>query len=145
MKPSQIADTLVAEFEMFTDWEDKYSYIIDLGKHLPPYPAEQRTDDFLVRGCQSRVWLSPTVEGDVLRFDADSDAIITRGLIAMLLRVYGGQPAHDIIATPPTFLSRIGLDTHLSQSRANGLASMVNHIMRIAAVVAQQPRSGEPA
>jgi cysteine desulfuration protein SufE len=145
MKPSDIADQLVAEFEMFSDWEDKYSYIIDLGKHLPPYPAEQRTDDYLVRGCQSRVWLAPHVEDNVVRFDADSDAIITRGLVALLLRVYGGQSASDILATPPTFLARIGLDTHLSQSRSNGLASMVNQIMRTAAVVDQQSRSGAPA
>jgi cysteine desulfuration protein SufE len=140
MKPADIAQSLIGEFELFADWEDKYAYIIDLGKHLAPYPEDKRTDDYLVRGCQSRVWLAPRVEGDRLCFDADSDAIITRGLIALLLRVYNNQRANDILSTPPTFVQRIGLDTHLSQSRANGLASMVNTIMRMASVVAQQQR-----
>jgi len=136
MSAQSSAALLVAEFELFSDWEDKYAYIIDLGKHLRPYPEEKRTDSFLVRGCQSRVWLSPRTSGSTMHFDADSDAIIVKGLIAMLLRVYDGQSPQDILATPPEFLGQIGLDTHLSQSRANGLSNMVTQIMRFAASVA---------
>ncbi|MCU0330101.1 MAG: SufE family protein [Candidatus Kapabacteria bacterium] len=128
MSPSAAINQLADDFALFSDWEDKYAYIIDLGKHLRPYPEQYRTDEFKVRGCQSQVWLHPHVEGNTVHFDADSDAVIVRGLIALLMRVYDGATAKEILDTPTDFVRTLGLADHLSQNRANGLAAMLKQI-----------------
>lgn len=116
---------IVDEFSLFDDWLDKYQYIIDLGRKLEPLAPEEMRDDALLAGCQSQVWL--IVEGDAgrMRFRANSDAAIVSGLIQLVLRVYSDRSAREILDTPPTFVDEIGLSQHLSQTRANGLASML--------------------
>ena len=104
---------------------DRYRYIIDLGKELPPFPEEWMTDAYKVRGCQSQVWLKPDNENGRLLFRATSDAAIVSGLIAILLKIYSDRTPEEILATPPEFIEGIGLDEHLSPSRSNGLHSMI--------------------
>jgi cysteine desulfuration protein SufE len=132
IKPSMDFDELADNFELFDDWEDRYRYIIDLGKTLPPLPDEFKTDDTKVRGCMSQVWMVPGhVDGDDARFAfaADSDAHIVKGLIAVLATLYTGKTKEEIgkIDAEAAF-ARIGLDQHLSPSRRNGLVSMVGRI-----------------
>lgn len=127
---------IVAEFSLFEDWQERYRHIIELGRQLPPYPEEQRLDQFLVRGCQSRVWLHPRFVGGLLHFDADSDALIVAGLVALVLRVYSGQPPEVIRATVPHFIQDIGLGDNLSLTRSNGLQSVVATIKSYAAAPA---------
>lgn len=119
-------------FAMLPDWEERYGQIIAYGKDLVSYPEEHRNETFRVKGCQSNVWLHPTFNGTLVHFDADSDAVIVRGLTAMLMRVYNNRTPEEILATKPDFLSTLGLDQHLSQNRTNGLASMVKQIMMYA-------------
>lgn len=119
---------IVDEFSVFTDWMDKYEYLIELGKGMPLIDEKDKTDDHLIRGCQSRVWLSCRKEDGRLYFAADSDAIITKGIISLLLRVYDGQTPADILDADEEFLSQIGLKENLSPTRANGLVSMVQTI-----------------
>lgn len=128
MSPATAIEQIADDFALFSDWEDKYAYIIDLGKHLRPYPEHHRTDEYKVRGCQSQVWLYPRVDGTVVHFDADSDAVIVRGLIALLMRIYDGATAQAILDTPTDFIRTLGLADHLSQNRANGLAAMLKQI-----------------
>ena len=118
---------------MYDEWLDKYEYLIELGKKLPPYPEEDKTDDKLIKGCQSRVWLNYKVEGGKIFFQADSDAIITKGIISLLVEVYSGRTAGEIAADDFSFLDGIGLKENLSPTRANGLVSMISTIKRIAA------------
>ena len=118
---------------MYDEWLDKYEYLIELGKKLPPYPEEDKTDDKLIKGCQSRVWLNYKVEGGKIFFQADSDAIITKGIISLLVEVYSGRTAGEIAADDFSFLDSIGLKENLSPTRANGLVSMISTIKRIAA------------
>lgn len=129
-------ETTIAEmidlFAMLPDWEERYAQIIAYGKDLAPYPEEFRNETFRVKGCQSNVWLHPTFDGQRVHFDADSDAVIVRGLTAMLMRVYDHRTPDEILATKPDFLAALGLDQHLSQNRTNGLASMVKQIMMYA-------------
>lgn len=142
-----IAETItdfVELFDMLPDWEERYAQIIAYGKDLLPYPEEYRTDAFLVKGCQSRVWLHATFDGHRVHFDADSDAVIVRGLIAMLMRVYNERTPQEILATPPTFLTAMGLDQHLSQNRANGLSAMVKQIMMVAYVYSTSNSTVKP-
>lgn len=120
--------SVIDEFSQFTDWEDKYRHLIQMGKAMPDFPAEFQIDDYKVNGCQSQVWLKAGLDGQRIVFQADSDAFIVKGLVSLLLRVYSNQSPADIIATPPDFLKQIGLDQHLSQNRTNGLASMVKKI-----------------
>lgn len=124
----QAAD-IIEEFAFFDDWEDRYQHLIDLGRKLPPLDDRYKTDDYRLMGCQSVVHFAAEAEGDTLTFHAASDAAIVQGLIAVMMRVYSGQTAADILATPPEFLTRIGLDEHLSPTRKNGLAAMVTAIM----------------
>ncbi len=124
----EIQDEIVEEFEFFSDWEQKYQYIIDLGKDIPPFPEQFRNEDHIVKGCQSQVWLRSDKEDDVLRFQADSDAFIVKGLVALLMRVYDKQSPEDILKEELTFVDRIGLGSALSPTRSNGLASMVKKI-----------------
>ena len=118
---------------MYDEWLDKYEYLIELGKKLPPYPEEDKTDDKLIKGCQSRVWLNYRVEGGKIFFQADSDAIITKGIISLLVEVYSGRTAEEIADDDFSFLDSIGLKENLSPTRANGLVSMISTIKRIAA------------
>ena len=123
---------IVEEFGMFEGWMDRYEYIIDLGKNLDAYPEERRTEDRLIKGCQSRVWLDWELRDGRLWFAADSDALITKGIIALLLDVYSGRTAEEIAADDFAFLEEIGLRENLSPTRANGLVSMIGTIRRAA-------------
>jgi cysteine desulfuration protein SufE len=119
---------IVDEFGIFEDWMEKYEYIIELGKELPVIDAAKKTDDRLIEGCQSRVWLDAEVDHGKMKFSADSDAIITKGIIALLIRVLNNESPADIARADLHFISDIGLQEHLSPTRANGLASMVKRL-----------------
>lgn len=126
-------DELVEDFSFFDDWESRYSYIIDLGKKLSPMPAEEMIEENKVRGCMSQVWMTSRLEGEpaVMRFNADSDAFIVKGLIAVLMQIYDGQSPKDIAETDAMeALSKIGLESHISPNRRNGLVSMVERIRK---------------
>lgn len=124
----QAQQDLISDFELLDNWIDRYQYIIDLGKQLPEFPEAWRTDEALLHGCQSRVWFHMERDNGKLNFRAISDSAIVSGLIAILMRVYSGRDVDDIIATPPSFISAIGLDEHLSPTRSNGLNAMINAI-----------------
>jgi cysteine desulfuration protein SufE len=128
MTIKEIEREIVDEFAIFTDWMDKYEYIIELGKGVPAIAENEKAEDNLIKGCQSRVWLSCRVEDGKLYFAADSDAIITKGIISLLIRVYNGQAPADILANEPEFIGEIGLQENLSPTRANGLVSMIKQI-----------------
>ena len=134
-------DTLVNDFKSFDNWEDKYKSIIEKGKTLPDFPEEHRLDQFKVKGCQSQVWLFPELDGDKIKFHADSDASIVKGIIAILLSVYSGATPTEILATKPDFIDEIGLRQHLSMSRANGLNSMLKQISMYAIAFQHQLKS----
>ena len=123
---------VIEEFSMFDEWLDKYEYLIDLGKNLEEYPQEKKTDDKLIKGCQSRVWLDYSVDDGRLFFKADSDAIITKGIISLLISVYSGRTPAEIAADDFSFVEKLGLKENLSPTRANGLVSMISTIKRIA-------------
>ena len=125
-------DELVEEFSMFDEWLDKYEYLIDLGKNLEPFPEELKTDDRLIKGCQSRVWLDATDDGGIIDFRADRDPTITKGKISMLVSVYSGRTAAEIAGDDFSFIDRLGLKENLSPTRANGLVSMMDTIRSIA-------------
>lgn len=128
-----IQEEIVEEFSMYDEWLDKYEYLIDLGKNLTSYPEEKKTDDRLIKGCQSRVWLDCRMEAGTLVFAADSDAIITKGIISLLISVYSGRTPKEISEDDFSFLDRIGLKENLSPTRANGLVSMIDTIRAAAA------------
>lgn len=133
MKTLQEAQAEVIEdFSMYDEWLDKYEYLIDLGHRLSPFPEELKTEDRLIKGCQSRVWLDTTAEDGRLFFRADSDAIITKGIISLLIGVYSGRTAREIAEDDFSFIERLGLRENLSPTRANGLASMVATIRETA-------------
>ena len=117
-----------SEFEMFEDWMEKYEHIIDLGKELPKMPSKHKLEENLIRGCQSQVWLSATSDNGLVKFIADSDALITKGLVALMVRVLDGQRPEDIISTKLKFIDRIGLQEHLSPNRSNGLVAMIKQM-----------------
>lgn len=121
-------ERIIEEFTLLGGWIERYEYIIELGKKLPELVPELRIESHLVPGCQSRVWFNARRDGERIFFDADSDAMIVRGLVALLLRIYSGRKAAAILATSPAFLEKIELGSHLSGSRANGLAAMVKRI-----------------
>jgi cysteine desulfuration protein SufE len=124
--------SIIDEFSLFDSWVDRYEYIVELGKQLDGLPDDCRVDQYKVKGCQSQVWFQAREEDGQVFFEADSDAMIVRGLIALLLRVYSGRFPAEILATPPDFFDAIELGSHLSGNRANGLAAMVNHIQAYA-------------
>ena len=128
----EIQAEVIEDFSMYDEWLDKYEYLIDLGRRLEPFPEELKTEDRLIKGCQSRVWLDTTVEGDRLFFRADSDAIITKGIISLLIGVYSGRTAAEIAADDFAFVDKLGLRENLSPTRANGLASMIETLRQIA-------------
>lgn len=128
----EVQQDIIDEFSMFDEWLDKYESLIDLGKNLETYPEELKTDDRLIKGCQSRVWLDCRGEEDKLVFIADSDAIITKGIISLLISVYSGRTAEEIASDDFSFLDQIGLKENLSPTRANGLVSMIETIRKAA-------------
>ncbi len=130
---------LVAEFETLPDWQERFRRIIDLARTLPPFPEEQRTEANKVRGCASSVWLFASRDGQAVRYLADSDAVMTRGLIALLLRVYSGHTAEEILEAPPDFIEELGLNAQLSPNRANGLGAMVRQIKAYAVALQGPP------
>jgi len=125
-------DELIADFELFEDWMDRYQYLIDLGRRLPEFPEELRTEENRIRGCQSQVWFVADKKDGRLEFRAVSDAAIVSGLIALLLRLYSGRYPQDILDTPPDFVTALQLESHLSPTRSNGLSSMLQAIRRFA-------------
>ena len=135
---AQIAQReVIEEFALFDDWMDRYQYLIDLGRRLPEFPDALRTDENLIRGCQSQVWFVAEEKDGRLEFRAISDAAIVSGLIALLLRLYSGRYPQDILDTPPDFVSALQLESHLSPTRSNGLSSMLKAIRRFATEAVQ--------
>ncbi|MCG9792077.1 SufE family protein [Flavobacterium algicola] len=128
MKIKEIQNEIVDEFSMFDDWMERYEYIIELGKKLPLIEEEYKNDSNLIKGCQSKVWLQGEQNDDKIVFTADSDAILTKGIIAILIRTFSNQSAIDIINADTDFIDEIGLKEHLSPTRANGLVSMIKNI-----------------
>ncbi len=120
--------SIIDEFALFDDWVQRYEYIVELGRNLEGLPDDCRTEQYRVRGCQSQVWFRASEDSGRIVFEADSDAVIVQGLIALLLRVYSRRSADEILSTPPDFFETIELGSHLSGNRANGLHAMVNHI-----------------
>lgn len=123
---------IIDEFDLYDDWMEKYEYIIELGKELPLIDPSKKTEDRLIEGCQSRVWLDAEICDGKLKLTAESDAIITKGIIGLLIRVYNNETPNEIATSNVDFLSKIGLAEHLSPTRANGLASMVKKIKLLA-------------
>lgn len=128
----EIENEIVDEFSMFDEWLDKYEYIIELGKNLNNYPENEKTDDKLIKGCQSRVWLDYKVDDGRIYFNADSDAIITKGIISLLINLYSGRTPNEILSSDFSVVDKIGLKENLSPTRANGLVSMIAKIKEIA-------------
>lgn len=128
MSIKETQEDIVMEFEMFDDWMQKYEYLIELGKDLPLIDEQYKNEENLIKGCQSQVWLHAEDDGEKVRYTADSDAILTKGLIALLVRVLDGQKPTDIASADMSFIDRVGLKEHLSPTRANGLASMVKQM-----------------
>jgi cysteine desulfuration protein SufE len=132
MSIQEIENEIVEEFSIFDQWDDKYQYIIDMGKSLPAMDENYKTEDRLIKGCQSRVWLHtemiPTDSGGKIIYHADSDAIITKGLVALMVRVLSDHTPKEIVEAQLTFINKIGLAEHLSPTRANGLVSMVKQM-----------------
>ena len=124
----EIQDEIVDEFSMFEDWEERYQYMIDLGKTLPIIAPEYKTEDNIIKGCQSKVWVHAEMDDNKITFTADSDAIITKGIIAILIRTFSNQHPKDILDANTDFIDQIGLKEHLSPTRANGLVSMIKQI-----------------
>lgn len=134
MTISEIEQKIITEFSIFEDWMDKYNYLIDMGKTLPMIDEKYKTDQYLITGCQSRVWLSAEIEDGKVVFKADSDAVITKGIINLLIRVLSNQTPEDIVGTNLEFIDKIGLKDHLSPTRSNGLTSMIKQ-MKLYALV----------
>jgi cysteine desulfuration protein SufE len=132
MTIKEIQNDIVKEFEDFNDWEEKYKHIIKMGRELQPFPEELRTEKYKLDGCQSQVWINANLENGNVVLQADSDAMIVKGLIALLVRVYSGHPPEEILTTPPDFIKSIGIDNHLSPTRKNGLGAMLKQIQMFA-------------
>ena len=128
MTIKEIQEEIIDEFSFFDDWMERYEYIIELGKSLPMIADEFKTDSNLISGCQSKVWLHSEIDGDKIKFTADSDAILTKGIVALLLRAFNNQKPKDILDVDLYFVDKIGLKEHLSPTRANGLLSMIKQI-----------------
>jgi len=127
-KIADIEAEIEEEFEMLPEWMDKYEHLIDLGKNLPLIAEERKVDENLIKGCQSRVWLYAADDDSRVRYTADSDAVITKGIIALMIRVLNNQPAEEIVKADLGFIDRIGLREHLSPTRSNGLVSMIKQM-----------------
>ena len=127
-KINAVQEEIVEEFSLFDDWMQRYEYMIELGKSLPLIDPEYKTEDNIIIGCQSKVWIHADLKGDKLVFTADSDAIITKGIIAVLIRVFSNQHPDAILGADTSFIDKIGLKEHLSPTRANGLVSMIKQL-----------------
>lgn len=134
---AELENEIREDFSLFDDWEERYNYIIDLGKDLPLIESSKKTDERIIKGCQSRVWLNAELREGKVYFTADSDAVITKGIIALLIRVLSGQKAEDIAHAELRFIDDIGLKEHLSPTRSNGLVSMINYMKNYAARYAE--------
>ena len=133
---------IVETFGFLEDWTDRYQYLIDLGRQMPAFPEECKTEQYRLKGCQSQVWIKTELKNGLMHILATSDSSIVAGLIALLLRVYGDRRPADILATPPDFIRQIQLDEHLSPTRSNGLAAMVQQIRQMAVeALSQQLRN----
>ncbi len=141
MSIENIQNEIVEEFSMFEDWMERYEYMIELGKSLPLIDSNYKTDDNIIKGCQSKVWLHADFEQDKVIFTADSDAIITKGIVAILIRVFTNQTPQAILAANTDFIDAIGLKEHLSPTRANGLVSMIKQIKMYAIAYQTQQQS----
>jgi cysteine desulfuration protein SufE len=128
MTIKEVQDNIIEEFSLFDDWMDKYNLLIDLGKELPVIDPKFKVKDFLIEGCQSKVWLHPGFDGNLITFTADSDAIITRGIVALLIKVLSNRSPEEIINSDLYFIDKIGLRQNLSPTRSNGLLSMVRQM-----------------
>lgn len=128
MTISEVQDKIIDEFSLFDDWMDKYNLLIEMGKDVPPIDPKYKVKDYLIEGCQSKVWLRPEYDGSVISFTADSDAIITRGIVSLLIKVLSGRTPQEIISTNLYFIDKIGLRQNLSPTRSNGLLSMVRQM-----------------
>jgi len=135
-----IQDEIVDEFSMFDDWDERFQYVIDLGKSLPLIDEQYKTEDNTIKGCQSKVWLHAEIKNDHVVFTADSDAIITKGIIAILIRAFSNQKAAAILEADTKFIDEIGLKEHLSPTRANGLVSMIKQIKMYALAFGSQQK-----
>ncbi|MCF8267504.1 MAG: SufE family protein [Ignavibacteriales bacterium] len=124
----EIQETLISEFADQIEWEDKYQYLIRLGRDMVSLPEAEKTEKYKIEGCQSQVWIKPDYKSGRLSFQADSDAMIVKGLIAILLKIYSGRTPEEILNNPPEFITRIGIDKHLSPTRKNGLGAMLKQI-----------------
>ncbi|MDD2641896.1 MAG: SufE family protein [Bacteroidales bacterium] len=136
MTIKETQDIIIEEFSMFPDWMEKYEYLIELGKGLEPIEERGKQEKNLIKGCQSRVWLDAKFEDGKLVFKADSDAIITKGIVSLLVRVFSGRTPREILEADLTFLDTIGLKEHLSPTRANGLLAMIEQIRMYAVAAA---------
>ncbi|MGR3809441.1 SufE family protein [Jiulongibacter sp. NS-SX5] len=134
MTINEIQDEIIEDFELFDDWEGKYEYIIDLGKKLPELDEKHKTDENIIKGCQSVVWLHAHENDGKVFFEADSQAIIVKGLVSMLTKVLSGQKAEDIMKADLYFIEKVGLAGHLAQTRSNGLAAMLKQMKNYALV-----------
>ena len=143
MTISEIEQKVIDEFSIFDDWMDKYNYLIDMGKTLPIIDEKHKTDQYLITGCQSRVWLSAEMKDGKVLFKADSDAVITKGIVNLLIRVLSDQTPDDIIATNLDFIDEIGLKDHLSPTRSNGLISMIKQMKLYALVFKTKKQTQE--
>lgn len=141
MTIQETQDEIIADFELFGDWMDKYEYIIQLGKELPMIDAQYKTEENLIKGCQSRVWMHAEIRDGKLFFTADSDAVITKGLVSLVIKVLSGQTPAAIVESDLYFVDAIGLSSHLSPTRSNGLLSMIKQIKLYA--LAYQKKSVE--
>jgi cysteine desulfuration protein SufE len=128
MTIEEVQQAIVADFSVYEDWMDKYTYLIELGNELEPIDVSYKVDQNLIRGCQSRVWLQQHLEGERIIFEAESDALIVKGLVALLLKVFSGRTPQEILDAEPYFIDEIGLRQHLSPTRSNGLMAMVKQI-----------------
>jgi cysteine desulfuration protein SufE len=128
MTINEVQDNIIDEFSLFDDWMDKYNLLIDMGKNLPIIDPKFKVKDYLIEGCQSKVWLYPEYDGHVITFSADSDAIITRGIVALLIKVLTHRTPEEIIGSELYFIDRIGLKQNLSPTRSNGLLAMVRQM-----------------
>lgn len=128
MTIEEVQREIIGEFSVYEDWMDKYSYLIELGNDLPDLDPVEKTDEHLIKGCQSRVWLVPELHNGLLHFRGESDAVIVKGLVALLLRVVSGRKPSELIDNPLFFIDEIGLKQHLSPTRSNGLLAMIKQI-----------------
>ncbi|MHB8904728.1 MAG: SufE family protein [Melioribacteraceae bacterium] len=143
MTIQETQDEIVKEFEQYTDWEDKYKRIIDLGRQLAAINEIYRTDKYKLNGCQSQVWINAKLQDGKILFEADSDAAIVKGLIALIIKVYSNHTPEEILSSPPEFIKKIGIDNHLSPTRQNGLGAMMKQIQMYAVAFKAMGVKGE--